>query len=272
MYVNGEMLDRKRLALPSNWEELRGAALELMDRRGSAVEVWGIVCPVSWWYWVALMTSAGGSLVDQEGGLTLGGDAGVRAIEFWQGLVHRDQVMRPPVGRDYVSWQDAMQQFLSGRVAILWSSTAFLRYVEENARFDVRVAPIPGDVRQGVPAGGTFFVITRAAPDAEKRAAWRFLRWMCMPRQANEWATSTGYFPITSSAVVQLSEMGYYAAHPRERTVLSQIQSIEPWPWFPNLFRVQREIMDPMLEECVLQNRDARNALVTARHEASLPG
>jgi len=270
MYMNGELLDRAGLGTPADWTELRHAAKELTRVRDGD-KVWGFECPVSWWFWVAMVGAAGGKLVDDIGRVTLGGDAGVRALDFWQTLVHRDRVMRPPLGRDYNAWQVTMQDFLSGRSAIIWSSTAFLRYVEENARFPVRVAALPGDVKRSVPTGGTFFVLLRGAPEAEKRAAWEFLKWMVMPRQTIEWSTSTGYLPVAHSAVAELEASGYYAAHPSDRVALEQLESVEPWPWSPTLFRVQREIVDPLLEDAVIEGAGAADALETARREASAP-
>ena len=130
---------------PRTWGELRSAANALTERRGSDVAVWGFACPVSWWFWVAMVGAAGGSLVDADGKVTLGGEAGERALALWQSLVHRDRVMRPPLGRDYNAWQVAMQDFLAGRAAMIWSSTAFLRYIEENARFEVAWRRCPRD-------------------------------------------------------------------------------------------------------------------------------
>jgi sn-glycerol 3-phosphate transport system substrate-binding protein len=270
MYMNGDLLERAGATPPTNWIELREAANKLTDRRGGDT-VWGFECPVSWWFWVALVGAAGGELVDESGRVTLGGEAGVRALDLWQTLVHRDRVMRPPLGRDYNAWQVATQDFLSGRAAIIWSSTAFLRYIEENARFEVRVAPLPGDVRRAVPTGGTFFVLLRGAPPAEKKTAWEFLKWMVLPEQTIEWATSTGYLPVTRSAVEELRRTGYYAAHPNDGVALAQLDSVEPWPWSPTLFRVQREIVDPLLEDAVIEGRSARDALDQARREALSP-
>jgi sn-glycerol 3-phosphate transport system substrate-binding protein len=271
MYLNISMLERAGVAPPTNWNELRQAAKALTRRRGDDTSVWGFESPVASWFWAALVASAGGKLVDEAGRVTLGDEAGVRAIDLWQTMMHRDRVMRPPVGRDYAAWQAAMGDFLSERTAMLWSSTAFLRYAEENARFEVRAAPLPGDVRRGVPTGGTFFVLLRSAPDREKKAAWEFLRWMAQPKQTIEWATSTGYMPVTRGSVADLTSAGYYAAHPNDRVALDQLASVEPWPWSPALFRVQREIVDPMLEDTVLTNRNARAALDQARREAALP-
>jgi sn-glycerol 3-phosphate transport system substrate-binding protein len=270
MYLNGDLLDSASLRVPETWDELREAANKLTTRR-SGDNVWGFECPVSWWFWVALVGAAGGSLVDEAGKVTLGGEAGVRALDFWQTLVHRDRVMRPPLGRDYNAWQVAMQDFLSGRAAVIWSSTAFLRYVEENARFRVRVAGLPIDRRRAVPTGGTFFVILRQAPEAEKKAAWDFLRWMVLPKQTIEWSSSTGYLPVTRSAVGELARSGYYDAHSNDRVALAQLESVEPWPWSPTLFRVQREIVDPLLEDAVISGRNAKEALATARREADMP-
>jgi sn-glycerol 3-phosphate transport system substrate-binding protein len=271
MYVNKAMLERAGVGIPQNWADLRTAANALTVRRGNDVAVWGFVCPVSWWFWAALMASAGGQVVDATGAVTLGGEAGVRALDFWQALIHRDRVMRPPLGRDYNAWQVTTQDFLSGRAAILWSSAAFLRYIEESARFPVAVAPLPRDVRHAVPSGGTFFVVLRAAREREKRAAWQFLRWMTEREQTTEWATSTGYIPVTRDAVRELTRTGYYDAHVSDKVVLGELDAIEPWPWSPTLFRVQREIMDPLLENAVLQGTDPARVLEKGRQEALLP-
>jgi sn-glycerol 3-phosphate transport system substrate-binding protein len=271
MYANGALLERAGVAIPRTFEELRVAANALTVRRGAEIAVWGFECPVSWWFWVALVASAGGSVIGEGGVVTLGGDAGERALDLWQTLIHRDRVMRPPLGRDYNAWQVGTQDFLSGRAALLWSSTAFLRYIEENASFPVKVAPLARDVRHAVPTGGTFFVLLRAAEEREKRAAWRFLRWMAERDQTIEWATSTGYLPVTRGAIGELARTGYYDAHPSDKVVLGELDAVEPWPWSPTLFRVQREIMDPLLEDAVLQRTPPAEALARGRREALSP-
>ena len=271
MYANGAMLERAGLDIPRTFSDLRAAANALTVRRGEEVAVWGFECPVSWWFWVALVASAGGSVLDERGVVTLGGEAGVRALDLWQTLIHRDRVMRPPLGRDYNAWQVGTQDFLAGRAALLWSSTAFLRYIEENARFPVKVAPLARDVRHAIPTGGTFFVLLRAADEREKRAAWQFLRWMTERDQTIEWATSTGYLPVTQGAVAELARTGYYDAHPNDKVVLGELDAVEPWPWSTTLFRVQREVMDPLLEDAVLARTNAAEALAKGRREALMP-
>lgn len=256
MYLNGNLIKEP----PQTWDELVEAAKRLT--RNDPLR-WGYEVPISWWFWVALVGQAGGSVVSESGEPTLGGEAGERALRFWQELVHVHKVMRPPPGRDYNAWQVTNQDFLAERAAITWTSTAFLRYLEENARFPIIAAPLPRDKRLSVPTGGTFFVVMKDAPEEEKEAAWAFLEWMCQAEQTIDWSTRTGYLPVTEEAIARLD--GYYQKHPNDRVAYAQLASADPWPWAPTLFRIQRDVVEPRLEEAVLSNRDAKLTLAEAR-------
>jgi sn-glycerol 3-phosphate transport system substrate-binding protein len=269
-YLNGALFEAERLEAPRTWDELVQTAVRL-TKRSKGDERWGYGVPISWWFWVAMVAQAGGELVSGDGTTTFGGAAGVKALAFWQRLVHRERVMRLPPGRDYNAWQVTNQDFIAGRVAMTWMSTAFIRYIEENARFPVVVAPLPGDVRHGVPTGGTFFVMPSAAPAEEKFHAWSFLRFMCEPEQAYDWAARTGYLPV-SIGVPDGSEQARRPWKFRNDLVaLRELSRAVPWPWAPNLFRVQRDVLEPRLEDAVIQNRDPEAVLREARELARRP-
>ncbi|HEX6767548.1 MAG TPA: extracellular solute-binding protein, partial [Polyangiaceae bacterium] len=270
MYLNARALEAERLEPPRTWNELLEAARRL-TRRSAGSERWGYGVPISWWFWVAMVGQAGGNIVEPNGTATFGGRAGVKALAFWQRLVHEERVMRLPPGRDYNAWQVTNQDFIAGRTAMTWMSTAFLRYIEENARFPVVVAPLPGEVRRAVPTGGTLFVMLRSAPDAEKRAAWEFLRFMCAPEQAADWATRTGYLPVTEGATKRLRDSGFFAKHPNDAVAQAELPNVEPWPWAPNLFRIQRDVLEPRLEDAVVQHRAPEALLDEARKLAARP-
>lgn len=267
-YLNGAAFEAAGLGAPRTWQELRQIARALTRRRGGVTERHGFGCPVEWWYWVALMGQAGGELVGTDGQVTLGGAAGVEAVRFWQTLANEDGSMKLPVGRDYNAWEATNQDFLAGRVAMIWSSTAFLKYLEQNANFPVIASPLPAGRRRAVPTGGTFWIMLRDAPARARAVAWAFLRFMHEPAQVIEWATATGYLPVTRSAVRQLEREGYYAAHPNDRVAVDQLQAAQPWPWSEELFRVQREVVQPRLERAVFSGADAEAMLAEARQEA----
>lgn len=269
MYCNGELFAKAGLTPPTTWRELTEAARALTDEK---LLRWGHEVPIAWWFWVALVGQAGGSVFDENGRPTLGGEAGVRALKLWQDLVHRDAVMRPPPGRDYDAWNVVNQDFLGGRAGFIWTSTAYIRYLEDNAKFPVVAAPLPKDVRASVPTGGTFFVVPKQAPREEKEAAARFLRFFCEPDQAAYLSTRTGYLPITTTATAKMRAEGFFAKHPNDDVAQAQLANVDPWPWEPMLFRIERDIVDPRLEEAVLLDRDAEKLLAEARAIAGRPG
>jgi sn-glycerol 3-phosphate transport system substrate-binding protein len=270
-FANARVLDDERAAMPRTWDELASVARRLTKTAANGETRWGFEVPISWWYWVAMVGQAGGTLIEPGGALTLGGDAGEEAIRFWQRLVRQERVMRPPPGRDYQAWQSQNESFLQGRIAIMWSSTAYVRYLEDNARFPVVAAPLPRRLRASVPTGGTMFVLLRGAPEEEKRAAWEFVRWMCEAEQTMTWSVRTGYMPVTRPAVQRLAERGWYARHPNDRVAYDQLADADPWPWAPELFRLERDVVEPRLEEAVLTGRDAHETMREAREEARRP-
>jgi sn-glycerol 3-phosphate transport system substrate-binding protein len=127
-------------------------------------------------------------------------------------------------------------------------------------------------VRASVPTGGTFFVVVKQAPDEEKAAAARFLRFFCEADQAAYLSTRTGYLPITTPAVERMRAEGFFTKHPNDAVAQAQLGAVDPWPWEPLLFRIERDIVDPRLEEAVLLDRDAASVLAEARMLAARPG
>jgi len=266
-YFNGDLLQREGISPPRTWDELRAVARRLT--RSTPPARFGFGCPISWWFWVALVGQAGGQVVEADGRLSLGGAAGVEALRFWQTLVREDRTMRPPPGRDYNAWEQTNQDFLAGRTAMIWTSTAFLKYLEDNAPFRVLAAPLPAHRRHAVPTGGTHWVILKDAPPEQKASAWAFLRFMHEDEQAIFWATSTGYMPVTRRAIRWLEREGYYAKHPNDRVAVDQLSVAQPWPWSTDLFRIDREIVQPRLEAAVLSGSDAQTLMDQARVEAA---
>jgi sn-glycerol 3-phosphate transport system substrate-binding protein len=261
-YVNAQLYGAQ--TAPQTWVELEQTAHAL-----TAPGRFGFGCPIDWWYWAALVGQAGGEVVEPGGHVTLGGAAGVAALAFWQKLVAAG-VMKQPPGRDYNAWEQLSQDFLAGRVAMIWSSTAFVRYLEETADFPIRALPLPRGVRGAVPTGGTHFVLLKSAPPELKLAAWRFVRFVLAAESMAFWASETGYLPVTTDAATRLETNGFFAKHPNYRVALDQLGVARPWPWHKSLFRIQREVVQPALEAAVIERLDPAAALAKARQLAEV--
>jgi sn-glycerol 3-phosphate transport system substrate-binding protein len=94
---------------------------------------------------------------------------------------------------------------------------------------------------------------------------------MCEPAQAIDWCTRTGYMPVTRRAVAALGENGFYVRHPNDRVAIAELEHAQTWPWAPDLFRVERDIVEPLLQQAVLTGRDAHEVMQEARELAREP-
>src|SRR6478735_11378651 len=73
-YLNGDLFAQAGLAAPRDWAELRAVAKRLTEPKAGGR--FGFGCPINWWFWVALVGQAGGSIVSENGRISLGDAAG----------------------------------------------------------------------------------------------------------------------------------------------------------------------------------------------------
>ena len=75
-YVNQTLLRRPASGARHLARAARGRRARSLSGRGR----FGFGCPIDWWYWVALVGQAGGEVVEPDGRVSLGDQAGVRAL------------------------------------------------------------------------------------------------------------------------------------------------------------------------------------------------
>jgi sn-glycerol 3-phosphate transport system substrate-binding protein len=231
--------------------------------------VWGFELPVDWWFWYGLLHQAGGTLLsDDFTKSSFGGAEGKAALRLLIGMVKEDKTMRHPPGRDYNAWEIANTDFLNEKVAMIWTSTAFLAFFQENAKFKFRTAFLPGNQKKAVPTGGTFFVMMKKVGDEKKRAGWEFLRWMSQPSQTAYWARNTGYMPVRKSALESEELRDFYKGNPDYRTAIDQLQHAVKFPFSPDLLEIQRKILQPNLEAPVVGRATVDEVMDKAAREA----
>ena len=268
-FYNKRMFKEAGLTPPTTWDELRSHAQKLTVRDGEDTPIWGFELAVDWWFWYGLLHQAGGTLLDPtQKKATFGGPEGKEALGLLIGMVNDDKTMRHPPGRDYNAWEVANTDFLNEKVAMIWTSTAFLAFFEENAKFEFGTAFLPGKVKKAVPTGGTFFVMMKESPEAEKKAGWRFLRWMSEPAQTAYWARNTGYMPVRKSALESEELRQFYKDNPDYRTAMDQLEYAVRFPFSPHLLEIQRKILQPNLEAPVVGRGTVDQVLTKAAADA----
>jgi multiple sugar transport system substrate-binding protein len=216
LFYNREIFDAYNAANPDDpveypspdwtWEDLREAAGKLtVHGPGGRIEVAGFDFAVWAWPFLALFAQAGGELWADEGSTTLiNSEPGVRALEFLRTLQREDRSFRVTLGHESPTGPDRL--FAVGRTAMLLDGSWRVPALEGAApELDFAVSALPRGPRDGgrpaVVSGSVLWGISSRA--AHKDEAWRMLRWLIAPEQAEVYWDKLRVAPPARLSVVQ---------------------------------------------------------------------
>jgi multiple sugar transport system substrate-binding protein len=246
MYYNAELVKKAGGDpdhMPDTWDGILALAAKIRsaDVAGLAYNVhdWPDV-----WLYHAMITQAGGTVVDGAK-VPLGGpDLGVKVLERFRRFVAED-------GMPLIDWDQSRQQFIAGKIGIFFDTPARLRQVTDliGDKFTLRTAifPIDNKAKGGLPTGGNAALITSRDPKKQK-AAWEFLKFVTGPEAQKIVVETTGYLPTNLRASGPEFLGPFYDKNPNFRTVSLQVERSVPWQGYPGgnsvkTWRAQREII-----------------------------
>ena len=169
-----------------------------------------------------------------------------------------------PVGGD-----NAPPMFYSQECAMIMNSSASRAGVLANAQdFQVGFGMLPYyDDVEGAPQntiiGGATLWVLSGRPEEEYKGAARFFEYLSSPDVQADWASFSGYLPITQAAADQMS--GFFADNPGADTGLKEITLNPPTEnskglRFGNYVQI-RGIIDEEFEQLLAGSKDAQGAL-----------
>ncbi|WP_410218696.1 sn-glycerol-3-phosphate ABC transporter substrate-binding protein UgpB [Paracoccus sp. (in: a-proteobacteria)] len=169
-----------------------------------------------------------------------------------------------PVGGD-----NAAPMFYSQDCAMIMGSSASRAGVIANSEaFDLGFGMLPyyddveGAPQNSIIGGATLWVLSGKA-DEEYAAAAAFFDYLSSPEVQADWASFSGYLPITEAAGEQMAD--FYAQNPGADTGINQITLNEPTEnskglRFGNYVQI-RGIIDEEFEQLLSGSKDAQGAL-----------
>lgn len=169
-----------------------------------------------------------------------------------------------PVGGD-----NAAPMFYSQDCAMFMASSASRAGVIANAKdFEVRYGMLPYyDDVEGAPQnsiiGGASLWVLSGKPDEEYAGVAKFFEYLSSPEVQADWASFSGYLPITQAAMDQMGT--FYSENPGADTGIKQITLNEPTEnskglRFGNYVQI-RGIIDEEFEQLLSGSKDAQGAL-----------
>ncbi len=267
LYINKDLLKEAGLDEngPKTWEEVREFAKTVKEQTGK----YGFYLqqPADNWATQALLESNGANFIE-EGKAAFASPEGIEAYKLWADMVNEDQTAVN------LPWDQGVQSFIQGEVAMLFTTIAQRTNVQSNAQFDVATitAPSWGDKDIRIPAGGAMLVLT-SQDEAKKEATWKFMKFLYENENVLAWTEGTGYVPSTATVKDSDEMKKFLEENPMMEAAMVQMDKVNKWASFPGQAGLEAEQMlldmrDAILtgkktvEEALPETQDAINNLL----------
>ncbi|KUK80438.1 MAG: Putative Glycerol-3-phosphate-binding periplasmic protein [Mesotoga prima] len=193
MYINRDLFKQAGLDPdnpPKTWTEVYAAAKQI---KTLGEDIFGYRFGSDDWLLEAYIWQFGGQIISEDGReMLIYSPETVAAWNFFQKGVREGIFIFGVSGGNELD--------LSGRIAMVVRSTGSLGYLKQNAKFDLGATTMPGQVKEVVPIGGANVFMFSARPQAEKDAAWEFLKFLTATENTKRWSLATGYMTSRISA------------------------------------------------------------------------
>ncbi len=220
---------------PKTFDEFTEAARKLTVKNpDGTVKVYGGAFAIYGWFFEQFLAVSGGQYVNNGNGrdavateAIFNSPEGVKILEWWKAMF--DEGILANYGRTTVDTRNA---FLAGQTAMFIDSTAVLRGMMDGAagKFEIGTAFLPRPNEEaltqfGTIIGGGSLWIIKDRPDAEKKCAWEYIKFMASAPQQAYWQTMSGYFPIRKTAYEEKLSVEWTTKYPPFNTAINQLHA-----------------------------------------------
>ncbi|GAB3971498.1 extracellular solute-binding protein [Streptomyces sparsus] len=216
--------------VPTNWKELRSAALTVKAETGAD----GLALNTDAYFSLPFLHGEESDLIDPDvSTISIAGPDAVKGVSTAADLVSSGAARKPPAKDAYGAMQSA---FKRGEVAMIingpWATSDIFDGTEFEDRGNLGIAPVPAGSTgtAGSPTGGHNLVVSQASEDLE--AAQLFVGFMTASEQQESAAVELGLLPTRKTAYSKrvLSDPvrnSFYFAHTKSVPRLSVPESAE---------------------------------------------
>jgi sn-glycerol 3-phosphate transport system substrate-binding protein len=202
---------------PRDLDEAQAVSEKLLQRDSAGnVTRSGFALDIHPWYLEVMLAGAGELYVNNNNGrdgfataVAFDNEAGRKLFQWWHDMAEEGLLLNTGQGTN--AHANALMAISAKRAVMAFSISGILRSVvdllakgESQGVEPGGVAPvpgIPGKVPEGSPGVYSRSLwIMSARPQAERDAAWTFIKWLMEPEQQAEWFAGSGYLPVRNSA------------------------------------------------------------------------
>ncbi len=248
---------------PETWAEFEEWVPDLVVRSGDTLERAAFVHPngASYiaWLFQGVTWQHGGQYSREDFTMTMTDENTIRAGQFYQDMV---------VAKNYaILSADINQEFLGGTAAAMMASTGGLAGISENATFNVGVGFLPKETNFGCCTGGAGLAIPAGIPAEKQQAAMKYVAFATNTENAAIWSQSTGYMPVSISAVQSESMQSFFEENPNFRTAVEQLPLTRAQDAARVFVRNGDQIIGRGLERIIVNEEDVATVFAAVNDE-----
>lgn len=210
----------------------------------------------------AFLYVGGGDFLDEDLNVTFNGPEGIAALNLMLGMLDDGSALLID-GYENEAFGDRM-------IAMYLGSSAGMPHVENSVgdKFKFATAPLPAGVRPGAPFMGTNVALFKAASEAEREAAAKFIRFITNTENTVYFATKTGYLPVTYSGLNSAEYQQWLADNPH-KAAIANLDAFGYGYWQPKIaaWEQARSSIGQAVEKAFLGVMSVEDALNEAAFE-----
>jgi len=267
LYINKDLLRQAGLSDegPKTWQEVQTFAKTIKEKTGK----YGLYIqePADSWAQQALIESNGAKMVTVQDGkiqASFASNEGIEAYETYADMVLKDGSAL------HLNWDEGVQSFVDGNVAMLYTTIARRAMVQKSANFDVGAVNSPAweGKERALPSGGCFLAIT-AMTEEDQKAAWEFEQFLYSVESVAAWTIGTGYVPPrTGVSEAENGLKSFLEENKMMEAATTQMQYMVPWTSFPgDAGLLAEQMLLDMRDEILGGSKSARDAMIETQNK-----
>ncbi|WP_100332350.1 ABC transporter substrate-binding protein [Bacillus xiapuensis] len=236
LYINKDLLKKAGLEEngPKTWQEVKEFSKVIKEKTGK----YGFYMqePADNWATQALLESNGARML-KDGKASFASKEGIEAYKLLADMVVKDKTAL------HVPWDQGVQSFIDGNVAMAYTTIARRSQIQENVKFKAAAIKSPAwegkEVR--LPAGGAMLAIT-AQEESQQKAAWEFMKYLYSVESMAKWTEGTGYVPPRKDvAEAENGLKAFLEENEMMKAAVEQMDGVVSWTSFPGNAGLQAE-------------------------------
>ncbi len=268
MYYNPDLFKAAGLnpdQPPQTWAEMLRVGQVIKEKTGKFAVY--LQQPNDEWIDQTLIWGNGGRPLSEDG-KRVGWDSpqAIEAMQMWQDMVKTKIAAN-------LTWEEGLQAFLSGHVAMCLTTIGRQDHMRKNASgFTVRAVPVPrfGSKPLATATGGNVLMVFATDP-AQEKAAWEWIKFLLSPEGATIWTKGTGYLPPRAELATDPKFLKpFFDEAPMMKAALQTFPYAKPWVSFPGPRGLEiTKILIKAREEVLEGKRPAEPILKEASQQAN---